>query len=436
NTFIGTQAGRSTTTGRGNTFIGADAEANFSSSIYPDFVLVTGAAGQDNATGSLNTYIGAGAGVDSRTVNANTFIGYGAGGNTENVGECTFVGAYAGWDNNRTGGVGAFRGAHNTYLGFGAGGTNRDGSDNVGIGHGANFVETGNGETQNMRNVFIGSSAVINRANDAVLIGYRSVIDNNANRTVAIGSGVDAAGQRSVAIGYLTNLEPAADDAICIGNLADVQALQATAIGSNTVVSGTNSTAIGYQASVAANNEIVLGNSSIASIGGVVNWTATSDGRFKKNVQENVIGLDFINRLRPVTYNYDAKKLHTQKGFETETLADALNQKEAVRYSGFIAQEVEAAAEQLGYDFSGVDAPQDEADIYGLRYAEFVVPLVKAVQELSAEVDQKDKRIAELEAQQAAELAAYKKLLGDLTARVEALEVKEGAELSAATENK
>ncbi|MEM8525877.1 MAG: tail fiber domain-containing protein, partial [Bacteroidota bacterium] len=432
NTFIGTQAGRSTTTGRGNTFIGADAEANFSSSIYPDFVLVTGAAGQDNATGSLNTYIGAGAGVDSRTVNANTFIGYGAGGNTENVGECTFVGAYAGWDNNRTGGVGAFRGANNTYLGFGAGGTNRNGSNNVGIGHDADFLEAGSGDSRNMRNVFIGNSTVINRANDAVLIGYSSVIDNNASRTVAIGSGVDAAGQGSVAVGYLTNLEPAADDAVCIGSLADVQALQAIALGSNTLVSGTNSTAIGYQSSVTANNEIYLGNSSIASIGGVVNWTATSDGRFKKNVQENVIGLDFINRLRPVTYNYDAKKLHTQKGFETETLARALTEKEQICYSGFIAQEVEAAAKKINYDFSGVDTPQNEEDIYGLRYAEFVVPLVKAVQELSAENEAKD----ELIAQQAADLAAYKKLLGDLTARVEALEVKEGAALSAVTENK
>ncbi|HEV8538733.1 MAG TPA: hypothetical protein VGR15_07395, partial [Bacteroidota bacterium] len=40
------------------------------------------------------------------------------------------------------------------------------------------------------------------------------------------------------------------------------------------------------------------------------------------------------------------------------------------------------AAKELGYDFSGVDAPKNEKDFYGLRYAEFVVPLVKAVQEL------------------------------------------------------
>ena len=30
-----------------------------------------------------------------------------------------------------------------------------------------------------------------------------------------------------------------------------------------------------------------------------------------------------------------------------------------------------------------MDAPKNENDFYGLRYAEFVVPLVKAVQELN-----------------------------------------------------
>ena len=35
----------------------------------------------------------------------------------------------------------------------------------------------------------------------------------------------------------------------------------------------------------------------------------------------------------------------------------------------------------MDYDFSGVDKPKNEKDYYGLRYAEFVVPLVKAIQE-------------------------------------------------------
>ena len=52
-----------------------------------------------------------------------------------------------------------------------------------------------------------------------------------------------------------------------------------------------------------------------------------------------------------------------------------------MRQSGFSAQDVEALAKKLGYAFGGVDKPENEDGLYGLRYSEFVVPLVKAVQE-------------------------------------------------------
>ena len=69
-----------------------------------------------------------------------------------------------------------------------------------------------------------------------------------------------------------------------------------------------------------------------------------------------------------------------------EQMKTAMADKEKIIQSGFIAQEVEQAAKELGYDFSGVDAPKNDKDFYGLRYAEFTVPLVKAVQELTARV--------------------------------------------------
>ena len=48
----------------------------------------------------------------------------------------------------------------------------------------------------------------------------------------------------------------------------------------------------------------------------------------------------------------------------------------------------------VGYDFHGVDKPKNETSHYGLRYAEFVVPLVKAVQELS-EINQEQNVLIE-----------------------------------------
>ena len=56
--------------------------------------------------------------------------------------------------------------------------------------------------------------------------------------------------------------------------------------------------------------------------------------------------------------------------------------------SGFLAQDVERTAKELGYDFSGVDKPDNNDELYGLRYDAFVVPLVKAVQEQQVMIDE------------------------------------------------
>jgi trimeric autotransporter adhesin len=58
---------------------------------------------------------------------------------------------------------------------------------------------------------------------------------------------------------------------------------------------------------------------------------------------------------------------------------------------------VEEAAKNIHYQFSGVDAPKNSEDFYGLRYAEFVVPLIKAVQELNQKNEELERRIEELE---------------------------------------
>lgn len=65
-------------------------------------------------------------------------------------------------------------------------------------------------------------------------------------------------------------------------------------------------------------------------------------------------------------------------------------------FSGFLAQEVEQAARSIGYNFSGVDAPKNDKSLYGLRYAEFTVPLVKAVQEQQALIESQKQEIRDL----------------------------------------
>ena len=93
---------------------------------------------------------------------------------------------------------------------------------------------------------------------------------------------------------------------------------------------------------------------------------------------------------------------------------ESIRAKEQLLYSGFVAQEVEKAASELKYTFSGIHKPTNDNDVYALSYADFVVPLVKAVQELSKKTD-------EVEALRK-ENAEVKKKSNDLEARLQKLE--------------
>jgi hypothetical protein len=162
-----------------------------------------------------------------------------------------------------------------------------------------------------------------------------------------------------------------------------------------------NVTGIGYYARPTGSNQVRLGNSSVTSIGGQVGWTTVSDGGYKRNIGEDVAGLQFILGLRPISYNLDVHKLAAdleedaaidERGTKTLSVPDETNkrardEKTSIRYTGFIAQEVEATVNKLGVTFSGVDAPTNKNGHYGLRYADFVVPLVKAVQEQQAQIE-------------------------------------------------
>ncbi|MGB4775321.1 MAG: T9SS type A sorting domain-containing protein, partial [Daejeonella sp.] len=118
------------------------------------------------------------------------------------------------------------------------------------------------------------------------------------------------------------------------------------------------------------------------------------DGRFKKNVKEDIAGLEFIEKLRPVSYEIDQAKL--QSFLKTDP--SNAGREDSQRSIGFIAQEVARLVEEKGYTFSGVEKPANEAqDHYSIRYAEFVVPLTKAVQELSALVKTQEQKIDKLE---------------------------------------
>ena len=127
------------------------------------------------------------------------------------------------------------------------------------------------------------------------------------------------------------------------------------------------------------------------------NWAHSSDERWKKNINNNDIGLDFINDLRTVTYNWKAfseidPSLSEYNAEDTEYPHPEIQH-------GLIAQEVKSALEKNGINqFAGWYEDQGHADKQqGISESMYVIPLIKAVQELSAENEELKTRITALE---------------------------------------
>jgi hypothetical protein len=163
-----------------------------------------------------------------------------------------------------------------------------------------------------------------------------------------------------------------------------------------------NSTALGHDAPITASGMVRLGDNYVSWIGGHSAWHNTSDGRFKRNIKEDIPGLDFIVKLRPVSYTWDIKALDKFVGLPdsiSDQSADERVKAEQIVHTGFIAQEVEQVAQESGFDFDGVHHPANENDPYSLAYAEFVVPLVKAVQEQQAMIEELKVEMQALKAQ-------------------------------------
>jgi hypothetical protein len=263
--------------------------------------------------------------------------------------------------------------------------TNTDGFLNTAYGMSSLMVNT-----QGAFNTALGQNSLVANTlgNSNVAIGMQS---GYANTT---GSGNVAIGSNAMQGGITGS------NNTCIGN--------GTSLASDPL---TNATVIGYAATVNASNKVRIGNSSVLVIEGQVAYTFPSDGRFKTNVKENVPGLEFIMKLRPVTYTFQTRKYDQFMGRPDSMLqqnASSYGASERIVHTGFIAQEVEKVANETNFDFDAVHIPTNEKDNYGLAYSEFTVPLVKAVQEQQKTITDLQKQVTEQQ-QQLAELMQWKR---------------------------
>jgi trimeric autotransporter adhesin len=419
NTAFGYQAMLTNSTGGNNTASGAGALYN-------------------NTGGSRNVAMGHTAALNNTIGNDNVAVGFAALSTNKGRSQSTAIGAYAmlNTQDSATAGI-----TMNTAVGFEAMKGNLPVFFNQGVFNTAIGAQSMKSMQYGTNNTAVGTLSMFN----ATIGNYNVAVGDEALRNITSGSSNTACGKD------VLHMNNSGNNNTCIGqgasyfgllsgnssfgfsagtdsdNSTNCSYIGIDADNDSFTNSYSNSTALGNAARMTASNQVRIGNASVGSIGGFQNWSNVSDGRYKKDLQENVPGLDFITKLRPVTYHLDvnglAARLHEDvvDGRDsknnigpTAATSEARDQKSSVLETGFVAQEVEATAKSMGYDFSGVDAPVTADGLYGLRYATFVVPLVKAVQEQQVMIISLQKENAELKDEFAQKIAALEERMKEI----------------------
>lgn len=160
-----------------------------------------------------------------------------------------------------------------------------------------------------------------------------------------------------------------------------------------TMVDGTtgadvsDSTLIGANASCSGSHQIQLGGVNTTPYA-YAELQIRSDERDKTDIRDTVLGLDFINALRPVDFKWNVRECYEDRD-------NSSREHMGVRYHhGLIAQDIEKLISETGIDFGGY---QDHTinggcDVKSIGYGELIAPMIKAIQELT-------ERVHELEAQ-------------------------------------
>jgi len=246
------------------------------------------------------------------------------------------------------------------YPTVGFGGPAIDGSDNIAVGFNALLDGSKNSTTND--NIAIGSNTLLTPG-------------SNSARNIAIGSSA------------LTELTTGTSNNVAIGYIAGSEittGYQNTIVGASagyTLKTGFNNTIIGFGATASApgvSNEFTLGNGSVTSLRCADATIASlSDARDKNDIRDLPYGLNFLENVRPVEFTWDKRLL---------TPDDENDPKQGKRRAGFIAQELQEAM------------PDGENDILDLvyesnpqrleaKYGNLIPVMVKAIQDLKAEVD-------------------------------------------------
>ena len=366
--------------------------------------------GDDCTAVGHNAYANGTSGEDNTVVGSHALDAAVTGHRNCAFGHASLSALTSGYNNScygRTSGFYLLNGHNNTFLGYDAGFSDTSGSYNIYAGSGAGMYETTSSD-----NVAIGykcfgaekSGGNSNQFNKNTVVGHQAL----AQQRISNGDG------ENVCLGYraMYNTQTAAWRNVVIGFEAGYnnQAAYTTFVGTfagKDYQSGGNTMCLGYNAGTTASpsgsltnqqDTICLGNNIISNFYCSDTSISSSDARDKTDITEWTHGLSFINQLKPVTYRWDKR---TWYGTDEEPIGTPDGSKKRARlHLGFLAQDALEVEKSFGYaskkdDMLAVNLNEDDT-AYGMKYERLVVPLTKAVQELSAEVDKLKAEIAAL----------------------------------------
>jgi hypothetical protein len=272
-------------------------------------------------------------------------------------------------------------GSHNTGIGTYALFKNTTGASNVALGANALFNNTGSS------NVAVGYIAL--ETNTTGL--YNVAVGQNAlggNTTAASNTGLGYSAGYGNTTGYNNTFVGSSAGGSGVIHATGSDNTFVGAASGGTATDTTNGNAFGSSVKSETNYTTVgLSSSDIRAAHGTATWATVSDRRVKKDIADSTVGLAFINDLRPVTFNYRnkgdiPKEFHGYKEGSTEIY------KYSTTNHGFIAQEVKEVIDnhtEIADGFKMWDVR--ETGQQELAESALIPMLVKALQELSAEVE-------------------------------------------------
>ena len=382
--------------GRRNTAVGY--ESLFANNLANENTAVGYESLRNTVEGYDNTAVGTFAMKNNVNGHQNVSLGYQAlegtvganGNNNVAIGLRSMQYITSGYQNSATGSAALQRvtsGYQNATLGYNSGNSITSGYQNVLIGS-----NSGREITSSYQNIGIGANSLTELRTNSD--GYKNVGigDNTFNelregyQNIALGSGAgkslgmeDEAAHRNTLIGAESmSIVIEGSNNTCLGyasgnfNGRDPVINNSTYLGNLAMASGsdiTNEIAIGYYAIGGGSNTIVLGNSSITALKCQVQTiTSLSDKRDKTNIQDSEYGLDLISKLKPVTFDWNMRD----------------GAKVGIKDLGFIAQDLQKVSDSHTQLVNDKNPEKLEAS-----YGRLIPVLVKAIQDLKAELDNK-----------------------------------------------